>query len=130
MIEYSLILSSSVSSVTRIQVFELVRNGKNEFAAFVEDIKREGTHGAELAKAISFVERACSMQRMPKTKWRELHDPALPCKLYEAKSNIIRIYLFHLEHKGRVIVMAGKKDDQEKDIRRFKRIVKEYLEHV
>jgi hypothetical protein len=128
--EYSLILSPRIISRTRIAVYELVSNGRNEFEEFVEQIKTEGTHGTDLAKAISIVETASNLQRMPKGKWRELYDDKLPCKLYEAKSNIIRIYLFHQEHKGRVIVMAGKKDDQEKDIKRFKRIVKTYLNHV
>ncbi|KZE83343.1 hypothetical protein HX017_14215 [Myroides marinus] len=43
-----------------------------------------------------------------------------------AKSGIIRVYLFHEEKTGRVIVMGGNKDSQDQDIKKVEKIIKEY----
>ncbi|MDI3520752.1 MAG: hypothetical protein PWQ17_161 [Anaerophaga sp.] len=61
---------------------------------------------------------------------REIKGHNLTCKLYEAKSGIIRIYLFHEENKGRVIVVGGLKDNQDKDLKSVKRIIKDYQDET
>jgi putative component of toxin-antitoxin plasmid stabilization module len=46
--------------------------------------------------------------------------------VYEAKSGSIRIYLFHEEKTGRVIVTGGKKGEQDEDIAQIEHIIKSY----
>ncbi len=55
-----------------------------------------------------------------------LQGLSVKCKVYEAKSGGIRIYLFHEEKTGRVIVIGGDKDSQNEDVKRVEKIIKEY----
>jgi len=124
--KYSLILSDHVSRNTRISVYELHRNGKSIFEPFVKEIEKEGNLFSHLARAIRIVEETSNLNRYPKTKFRELQGHGLDCKVYEAKSGIVRIYLFHEEKTGRIIVTGGSKNNQRKDIKAMIAIIKEY----
>lgn len=68
------------------------------------------------------------MKFLPEKKFRQLTIKGLNCKVYEAKSGSIRIYLFHEEKTGRVIVTGGKKGDQDEDISQIERIIKNYYD--
>lgn len=50
----------------------------------------------------------------------------MKCKVYEAKSGIIRLYLFHEENTGRVIVTGGKKGNQKEDIKSVLQTIKDF----
>lgn len=113
---------------TKIQVFELCHNGKSMFREFHDEIKQDGNLFSNLASAIAIVEASCELRpkRLPKTRFRKLEISKVKCKVYEAKSGSIRIYLFHDEGNGRVIVTGGKKDDQKEDIESLKTTIKAY----
>ena len=124
--DFSLILSDHIPEETKIDVFELCKHNKSLFQPFYEEIERDGNLFGNLAGAIRVIQDTANMQRRPKTKFREIKGHNLKCKLYEAKSGLIRIYLFHEENKGRVIVVGGLKDNQDKDLKSVKRIIKDY----
>lgn len=124
--KYSLILSDHILSATKISVYELCKNGKSLFEPFVDEIEKDGNLFDKLAAAIRIVEETSNLRRYPKTKFREIQGHNLDCKIYEAKSNIIRIYLFHEEKTGRVIITGGLKDNQGKDLKSIIKIIKEY----
>lgn len=124
--KYSLILSDHILSATKISVYELCKNGKSLFEPFVDEIEKDGNLFDKLAAAIRIVEETSNLRRYPKTKFREIQGHNLDCKIYEAKSNIIRIYLFHEEKTGRVIITGGLKDNQVKDLKSIIKIIKEY----
>ncbi|HBH24100.1 MAG TPA: hypothetical protein DDY13_11845 [Cytophagales bacterium] len=124
--KYSLILSERISPDTRIKVYELCKNGESLLQEFIDKIERDEILFDKVARALSIVEHSSNGLLLPKTKFRQLHDEKLPCKLYEAKAGIIRLYLFHEEKTGRVIVTGGKKDSQEKDIKAVTKIIKDY----
>jgi len=109
-----------------MNVWELCKNKKSVFQSFVDEIEIDGNLLDNLAGALRIIEDTANLNRRPKTKFRELKDHGLKCKLYEAKSGIIRIYLFHEEKTGRVIVTGGVKDNQDKDIKTVKKIIKDY----
>ena len=119
-------MSPHVPNTTKIDVWELCKNKKSIFKLFVDEIESDGNLLDNLAGAIRIIEDTANLNRRPKTKFRELKGHKLNCKLYEAKSGLIRIYLFHEEKTGRVIVSGGLKDNQDKDIKAIKKIIKDY----
>lgn len=123
---FSLSLSPYIKSTTRISVYELNKNGKSLFKLFVDEIEKDDYLFDKLAGVLRIIEETSNLKRYPKTKFRELKGHNLNCKVYEAKSNIIRVYLFHEEKTGRVIISGGLKDNQDKDIKSILKIVKEY----
>ena len=119
-------MSTHIPNETKIAVYELCVNGKSLFEEFFTQIENTGNLMASLASAIRIVEDTANLQLRPKNKFRLIVGHTLTCKIYEAKSGSIRIYLFHEENTGRIIVTGGLKDDQEKDINSIKKIIKEY----
>lgn len=125
--KYSLILSRFTGQ-TKIEVFELCKNGQSIFEEFYKEIEEEGNLIGQLAGAISVIELTSNLKLLPEKKFRQLTIKGLNCKVYEAKSGSIRIYLFHEEKTGRVIVTGGKKGDQVEDISQIERIIKNYYD--
>lgn len=103
MSKYSLILSERVSPNTKIKVFELCKNGKSLLQEYIDSVEKDEQLFDKVASAFSIVEHSSNGLLLPKTKFRQLQAKNLQCKLYEAKSGLVRIYLFHEEKTGRVI---------------------------
>lgn len=116
MSEYSIILSQNVSNNTKIPVFELCVNGKSLFEDFIHSIEDNIFEETDLVGAIRNLELAADMYRLPKTKFREIKQQKVSNKLFEAKYGMIRIYHFQEKKTGRIIIIAGKKKNQQKDI--------------
>lgn len=123
--KYSLTLSPHIPHNTKIEVYELCKNGKSLFEEFFDKIEKENNLFSNLSAAIRIIEDTANLKMRPDTQFRILHTK-LDCKVYEAKSGSIRIYLFHEENTGRVIVTGGKKSNQDEDIRNIEKIIKEY----
>ncbi len=123
--KYSLILSRFTGQ-TKIPVFELCKNGQSIFEEFYDEIEEEGNLFGQLAGAISVIEHTSNLNLLPQNKFRQLKINGLDCKVYEAKSGSIRIYLFHEEKTGRIIVTGGKKGEQDEDIAQIEHIIKSY----
>ena len=126
MSKYSLTLSQNISNDTKINFFELFKNDESLFEDFISQIKSDGNLFSNVASAIRIIEDTANLNRRPKTKFRIIEGHKLKCKVYEAKSGIVRVYLFHEEKKGRIIVSGGLKDNQTKDIKKILKIIKEY----
>ncbi|MDD3721599.1 MAG: hypothetical protein PHW92_03795 [Lutibacter sp.] len=124
--KYSLTLSQYIPNTTKIDVFELCKNDESLFKSFFSEIEKDGNLLGNLAGAIRIIEDTANLNRRPKTKFRLIEGHKLKYKVYEAKSGLIRIYLFHEENTGRIIVSGGLKDNQNKDIKKILKIIKEY----
>ena len=124
--KYSLTLSSYIPSNTKIDVYELCKNGKSLFEDFFNKIEKEGNLLSNLAGAIRIIEDTANLKLRPKNQFRLIQGHSLNCKVYEAKSGGIRIYLFHEEKTGRIIVSGGNKDSQDEDIKQMLKIIKVY----
>ncbi|MDG1403875.1 hypothetical protein [Polaribacter sp.] len=120
MSKYSLTLSQHISTSTKISVYELCKNDENLFESFLNEIEKDGNLFSNAASAIRIIEDTANLNRRPRTKFRLIEGHKLKCKVYEAKSGIVRVYLFHEEKKGRIIVSGGLKDNQTKDIKNIK----------
>ena len=119
---------SNKVSPTKIKVWELCKNKKSLFQSFVDEISNDEYLFDKLAGAIGIIENSSNLNRLSKNKFRPIEGHNLKCKVYEAKSDIIRIYLFHEEKTGRVIVTGGKKDNQKVDLKSVIKIIKDYYD--
>lgn len=121
-------MSQHIPGNTKIDVYELCKNGYSIFRKFFEEVENDGNLMSNLAAAIRIIEDTANLKMRPKNQFRQILGLSLNCKLYEAKSGSIRIYLFHEEKTGRVIVTGGNKDNQEKDIKRIEKIIRDYYD--
>lgn len=119
-------MSLHTSGTTKIDVYELHKNGESLFSKFIKEIEFEGNSFNKLAGAIRIIEGTANLIRFPKNKFREIEGHKLNCKIFEVKSGEIRVYLFQEEKTGRVIVTGGLKNSQKKDIKAIINTIKEY----
>lgn len=127
MTEYSIELSTLVNPTTEITVYELYKDGESLIQQFIRSIEKDPKLLSQFSGAVNIVERSASFRRpMPKEKFRLIEGHQLDCKVYEAKKGKIRIYLFHQENSGRIIVTGGKKGNQKKVIKAVERTIREF----
>ena len=128
--KFSIHLSEYVEPGTKIPVYDLYTDETCVFSNFYDQIKREGNLMGDLAGAINHLKSSANLLRLPVTKINIIEQKRLPakCKLYEAKKNQIRIYFFHEEKTGRIIVTGGKKSTQKQDINAIVNLLREYYD--
>jgi putative component of toxin-antitoxin plasmid stabilization module len=113
--------------VGRLKIFKLLVNNRSEYDEFERQIEKEGTYISELVTIQARLQDIADGKLLPKEKFRNITTKKEFIKEYEIKTRHLRVYLFHEENTGRVIVCGGKKTTQQKDINHFRRIKKEYL---
>lgn len=119
-------MSSHIPHETKIRVYELCENGKSLFEKYFNQAQKDKKRFGELTACLRIIESACNLKRHPKKKFREIKGHSLECKVYEAKSGLARVYLFHEEKTGRIIITGESKKTQRKDIAKIKKIIKAY----
>ena len=119
-------MSSHIPNNTKIKVYELHKNGISIFEEFFKQIENDGNLLSNIAVVVRIIEDTANLNRRPQNKFRVLKGLSVNCKVFEAKSGVIRVYLFHEEKTGRIIVMGGVKDNQSADIKKVEKIIKEY----
>ena len=113
--------------VGRINIFKLVVNNHCEYDEFETQIENEGSYLSELKTIQARLHDIANGLLLPKEKFRNITPRKALVKEYEIKTRHLRVYLFHEEKKGRVIVCGGKKITQTKDIAHFRRIKMKYF---
>jgi len=113
--------------VGRIKIFKLLVNNSCEYDEFERQIETESSYRSELITIQARLQDVADGKLLPKEKFRNITPKKDLIKEYEIKTRHLRVYLFHEEKTGRVIVCGGKKITQQKDINHFRRIKKEYL---
>ena len=93
---------------------------------FIDEHQNDALIFDKIAGALSIIEITSNLLRLPKSKFRLIEGHGINCKVYEAKSGIIRLYLFHEENTGRVIVTGGKKGNQKEDIKSVLQTIKDF----
>ena len=112
----------------RIKIFKLLVNNKCEYDEFENQIQTEGSYSSELVTIQTRLQDIADGKLLPKEKFKNITPKKELIKEYEIKTRHLRVYLFHEEKTGRVIVCGGKKVTQDKDIRHFRRIKNEYFD--
>ena len=112
----------------KVKFYLLITNSECQYEEFEKKIAREGNYESELDQMQSRFQEVAEMIRpINKTKFRDITPKKEEVKEYEAKTKNLRVYLIHQENKGRVIIFAGQKNTQKKDIRKFRSIKSQYL---
>jgi putative component of toxin-antitoxin plasmid stabilization module len=112
----------------RIDFYYLIIDGKNQFKEFENQAIKDGNFKSELNTIQARMQEMAEMRHpMPKTKCRDITPKGETVKEYEIKTKHYRVYLIHEPDSGRVIILAGKKTGQAKDIKKFRRIKRDYI---
>ena len=127
MSDFTLISIEGIKQTTTI--FKLAINGKCLFDEFEASVKKEKQYTEELESMYAVIEDLAEGLEVPKKRFKQLIRPKKDqTPDYEIISKHLRIYLFKA-NCGRIIVLGGKKTTQTKDLKRFRRIKKEYINH-
>jgi len=108
--------------VGRLKIFKLLVIENCEYA--------ENSYSSELVIIQTRLQEIADGKLLPKEKFRNITPKKELVKEYEIKTRHLRVYLFHEEKTGRVIVYGGKKTTQQKDINHFRRIKNEYFNQL
>lgn len=116
---------------TEQKVNKLIRNGKCVVDQFISDIKKDKNLSPELGDLFAIIEDVANNQILPSNKYRRLHvSKKVHFTPYEAKSKHLRVYLFHENTSGQIIVIGGKKTEQKEDLKRLEKILSEYYQFL
>lgn len=124
---YNFALKPIEEVVGRLKIFKLLINNRCEYDEFEKKIKGEASLSSELLTIQTRLNDIANCRLLPKNKFRDITPKKERVKEYEIKTSHLRMYLFHEEKTGRIIVCGGKKGSQKKDIAHFRRIKKEYV---
>ncbi|MCF8304165.1 MAG: hypothetical protein K9I94_12875 [Bacteroidales bacterium] len=110
-----------------IDVHKLIINDKCEFDSFIEALEHEGKY-AIIGSLFATLNSVANLMRMPRTRFRELKGRRKndSIKDYEAKAGSYRLYLFK-HTSGKIVVFGGLKREQEKDIKRMRKLKMEFI---
>ncbi|HSY62428.1 MAG TPA: hypothetical protein VK796_11150, partial [Cytophaga sp.] len=92
---------------------------------FCKEIEKDGTWDNQLDQLKSRMDEVSNLNNMPYKKFHKLDPPSVD--EYEVKTDNLRAYLL-LDNNGYIILYAGKKADQDKDLRTFRKIRQRYLD--
>jgi pyruvate/2-oxoacid:ferredoxin oxidoreductase alpha subunit len=111
----------------KISFFKLLIDQKCEFDEFCNLLESK-KDTSKLRSVFSTMDSVANLNRLPKTKFRELEGrPAGDnVKEYEIKKKPYRVYLFK-DSEGNIVVFGSIKGNQKRDIKRFRAMKIEYL---
>lgn len=111
----------------KLKIFKLLVNGSCEYDDFESEIQQEGNLTSELRTIEVRLFEIADLKSLPQSKFKDITPKNDSSKEYEIKTHNLRVYLFHDEYTGHLIVCGGKKGTQKADIKRFREIKKQYL---
>lgn len=112
---------------TRQKVNKLFRNGKCLIDEFKTEIETDNNIAPELDELFATIEDVANGKRVPPNQYKRVHlSSKLKYSPYEVKSKHLRLYLIHEKETGQILILGGKKGDQDEDINRLEKIIKEY----
>jgi hypothetical protein len=115
-------------SNTAQKVHKLCRDGVCFYDEFRDKIKKDKNLRPELSDLWAILKDAANDKKLPKNRYRKENlGKKMPYNVYAAKSDHLRLYTF-TDSEGLIIVIGGKKTDQDTDLKRIKDIVKSYKE--
>ena len=110
--------------------FKLIESDECEFDNFCFQLEQSNNpkDTSELISIFRTMNFVANLIRLPKTKFRALKGATKFAKEYEIETKNYRVYLFHQEKTGKIVVCGGTKKTQKKDIAIFRKTIKEYFD--
>lgn len=84
------------------------------------------TYLSEYRTIISYMSFVADLKTLPQNKFKEITEKGDSVKEYEFKSKHLRIYCIQ-KPGGKIVVLCGVKNAQDKDIIKFRSLKKQYL---
>jgi putative component of toxin-antitoxin plasmid stabilization module len=112
----------------RISFFSLVIDGANIYDEFKKQITREGNLAKQLNQIKAIMLQVAELKLLPEKKFKDVTPHGEKVREYEIKTGDLRLYLIHEEHKGRIILLTGRKSTQKSDFPKFRSLKKQYIE--
>jgi hypothetical protein len=112
-----------------ILFYKLKVNNRVPFDEFEQTITHDKTYLKELRIIQARMQEISEGNLLPETKFRKLISFMGKCKGNEIKTRNLRVYLFHEERTGKIVVCGGKKKDQGKSLGQFRIIMRFYIQH-
>jgi hypothetical protein len=107
--------------------YKLSINGKCPFDTFHLEVGNRKQYLEELNSIYLYIDYVSRGEKVPDSKFKELkRDKKDKIKDYEFRSRNLRVYVIK-DSLGKVIVLGGYKSNQTSDLKRLRRIKKEYL---
>jgi putative component of toxin-antitoxin plasmid stabilization module len=127
MANFSLKLIDSIQGKQRF--YKLCQNDACLFDDFQNEIENSN-YLSELLTIYAYMDMVSNLQTLPNTKFRDITPDKSLAKEYEIKSKHLRVYLFHEEKTGKIVVCGGYKTSQKSDIKHFRNLKKSYLKSL
>ena len=108
--------------------YDLKVNGVCQFEYFSNEIEEQ--YKSELITLNARMDLVANLNRLPKTKFRNLTPKKETVKEYEFKTKHLRLYVIHIEKTGKVIVLGGYKNTQKSDIPSFRSLKSQFLKSL
>jgi hypothetical protein len=112
---------------TLSEIYLLWRNDRCYVREFRGEIMKDKNLINEWYQLMAILEDVANNKLLPETRYRKLKLGTLTNHgAFEVKSKHLRLYLITEHHTGKILVCAGKKKNQKRDVGRLKRIIYEY----
>lgn len=102
--------------------YELIVNGKSHVREFIDNLPEKSVYRKRLSSVIALMDFFSPTRLMPHTKFRPIKG-AKDC--FEFKAKGIRLYVVK-RLPNMYVVIGGYKDDQDADIEKLKRLIKDF----
>lgn len=112
----------------RIPVKQLSINGIGQLDAFEADLK-DTTYLPEYRTLLAYINFYAENGTLPSNKMKDITPQKETVKEYEFRTKHLRIYAVHGE-AGKLILLCGYKNSQDKDIRKFRSLKERYFQSV
>jgi putative component of toxin-antitoxin plasmid stabilization module len=110
----------------KIKFRKLIVDGVCPYDEFCSEVRHDGNLEKQLAGLLNNMNQVAGMNRLPHEKFKDITPKGELIKEFEVKKGDLRVYM--IKEEGHVVIIAGKKNTQQKDIRRFQSLKKQYLD--
>jgi hypothetical protein len=111
------------------RIYKLEIDNSCQFEKFEQEISERKQYENEIASIYSLIEDVANNKLLPKTKFRDITITKKDkIKEYEFKTRNLRVYTIK-SSEGKIIIIGGYKNNQKKDIKKFRKIKTEFIKH-
>ncbi|MFO7939300.1 MAG: hypothetical protein R6U66_06075 [Bacteroidales bacterium] len=111
------------------KIEKLLIDNECQFDDFESDVLKHKKYINELGKIYAYIEFAANGSSLPSKKFKDITPAKENVKEYEFKTKNLRVYAIKTLN-GKIVIFGGYKNQQKKDIRKFRSIKKRYLESI
>ena len=119
-----------IEEVKGKQIFEkLVIDNKCQFDEFEQKVCANKKYKIEIGKIYAYMEQVSNLMGLPNNKFKDITPDKEQVKEYEFKSKHLRVYAIKKKN-GKIVILGGYKNNQKKEINKFRSIKRRYLESI